>query len=462
MSLPARALRTIRKHQLFPRGARVLVAVSGGADSVSLLHILRVLERRGELAIAGVGHLNHLLRGPDADADEQFCCELAATAGLPFESARVDVAALARAAGCSLESGARRARYEFLNGAAARLQAEAVAVGHTLDDQAETVLLRLARGAGSRGIAGIRPKAGTVVRPLLDISRAELRAYTAVWGLASREDSSNADVAIPRNRLRLEVMPHLERFAPAIVRTLAREAALARDDEDYLDGRATEVFPSVVLQSERGTELRAEALRTLPRPLASRVVRRVLEESAPGRFVAAGHVDGVLELAGAPNGTSVALPGLVATREQDYVLLGSGATAAFPQTPCLPLTVPGGVELGRWAITAEAADVQPTPPVRGAVALVAADVLRLPLAVRTRRRGDRFRPLGMAGRGRKLQDFLVDRKVARAERDALPLVVDRDDRIVWVAGQSVAEDFRVTAACRAVILLKARRLGGPG
>jgi tRNA(Ile)-lysidine synthase len=463
--LPARALRTIRRHELFPVGARVLVAVSGGADSVVLLHLLRVLERRGALAVAGIGHLNHQLRGAEADADERFCRELAEREALPFEAGRADVAQLAASTGRSIEDAARTARYAFLLSAADRLGAEVIAVGHTLDDQAETVLLRLIRGAGSRGLAGIRPRAGRVVRPLLDIRRHELRRYAADHRLQFREDASNASLTIPRNRIRLELMPVLERYSPAIASVLARQAEAAREDEAYLSGKAIEAFALLASRTAAGRELDAAGLRALPRAVAARVARLALEGAAPARFVAAVHIERVLNLAIGADGASAALPECLAVRRGERIVLGDPGTPPFPDVVRHPLPVPGEALLAGWRVSAEPLDASPPdglPPARGTSVVLAAQPIQGPLSVRTRRRGDRFSPLGLGGRGRKLQDFLVDRKVPRAERDSLPLVVDCQDRIVWVAGQTVAEDFRVTAPSQAVILLKARRLGGLG
>ena len=465
MSLAARALRTVRKHELFPRGARVLVALSGGPDSVALLHILRTLEGRGELTVAGIAHVNHRLRGADADADEEFCRRVAEQNGLGFASARVDVADLARRTGRSLEDAARTARYAFLEGAADELGADVIAVGHSLDDQAETFLLRMIRGAGSRGLGGIRPRAGRVVRPLLDISRADLRAYAQEHGLASRDDATNLDTSIPRNRVRHELIPVLQQDAAGIVAALARQAAIARADEDYLQGAAIDLAGSIVLRKERGVELDAAALGALPSALASRVARLALEGTAAGRFIGFQHIERLVELAGAADGVSIALPGAVAARCGDRIVIGHAAEAPFSNSFRISLSIPGEVAFAGWAVSAERIvnpEHLPGLSARGGIALVAAGPGAFPLAVRARRRGDRFKPLGMGGRGRKLQDFLVDRKVRRAERDALPLVVDRDDRIVWVVGQSVGEEFRVTESRRDVILLKARRLGGVG
>jgi len=451
---------------MLPRGARVLVALSGGPDSVALLHILRTLEARGELVVAGAAHFNHQLRGAEADADESFCRDLAAGTGIPFLAGRADVAARARESGRSLEDAARQARYEFLNEAADSAGADAIAVGHSLDDQAETFLLRLIRGAGPAGLAGIRPRAGRVVRPLLDISRAELRQYAAEHGLGFRDDSSNADVRIPRNRVRLELLPLLSQFSPAIAATLAREAALAREDEEFLDRLAIESAASLVLPKSNGVAVDIAGLTALAPALASRVTRKAVAAAAPGRFIGFQHIDDLLELArSGAEGAAAALPGVTAVRRGSRIVFGIVSDRPFSNSFRFPLSIPGEVAVPGWALSAarieEPEEVTP-PPARGNTAVVAAAPLRGPLAVRSRRPGDVFRPLGMHGRGRKLQDFLVDRKIARADRDSLPLVVDQDDRIVWVVGQSVAEDFRVTGPKQGVILLKARRLGGVG
>ncbi len=466
MSLESRVLRTIRKHDLLPRGARVLVGLSGGPDSVALLHLLRTLERRGELVVAGAAHFNHQLRGAEADADEAFCHDLAASSGVRFVAGRADVAALARETGRSVEDAARQARYGFLTATAAALDAAAVAVGHSLDDQAETVLMRLIRGAGAAGLGGIRPRVGLVIRPLLEIPRADLRGYAEAHRLAFREDSSNADLRIPRNRVRRELLPHLEQFSPAISATLARAAGLARADEEFLDRLAIESADSIVLLESDGVAVDIAGLTALAPALASRVARKALIAAAPDRFIGFQHIDDLLELArDGAEGAAVSLPGVTATRRGPGIVFGTVAPRPFANSFRFPLSIPGEVAVPGWALSAawvdEAGEI-PAPPGRGNTAVVAAAPVRGPRAVRTRRRGDRFKPLGMGGQGRKLQDFLVDRKIARTDRDSLPLVVDRDDRIVWVVGQSVAEDFRVTAPKHGVILLKARRLGGVG
>jgi tRNA(Ile)-lysidine synthase len=508
MSLTQRVLATIHRHALLRDGTRVLVGLSGGADSVALLLLLRELEQEGVLTIAGAAHLNHQLRGAEADGDEAFCAALAGALGVPFRAERADVAALARAQKRSIEDAARSARYRFFERAADEWSADVIAVAHTKEDQAETFLLRLLRGSGTRGLAAIHPRLRLpavapearrwVVRPLLDIAREDLRAYLASRGQAFRQDSSNADVTIPRNRIRHELIPYLEsHFSPGITHVLAREAALARQDEDFLHGEAIKLAARIVL-TDVAVRIDVAGLSRAPRVLSSRVVQMALEQHAGSKPISFDHVERVLALAdGAGEGRAVSLPGQYAVRTGGAIVLHPGrGRARAPVWPksrsdeggpvrrsaereggpvrrsapreggnsfAFSLSIPGEVELrpqrlavGAVAAPAEGIGRQRKWAARGNEVGVAAGALVLPLAVRSRREGDRFRPLGAPG-VRKLQDFLVDRKVARDERDLLPLVVDGRDRIVWVVGQSVAEDFRVTDPSQGVLLLKVRR-----
>ena len=488
MTLTARVLTTMQRFDMLAAGRRVVIALSGGADSVALLFLLRELEQDGALHVAGVAHLNHQLRGAEADADEAFCAALAARLGVAFRAERTDVAALARKEKRSVEDVARSARYAFFDRVADDLPADVIAVAHTREDQAETFLLRLLRGAGTRGLAAIQPRAGRVVRPVLDIERAALREYLAGRGEAFREDSSNADVSIPRNRIRHEVIPYLQsHFSPGVSGVLARDAALARQDEEFLREQAIKLASRIVLSDDasgsgrtpREIRLDTAGLLDAPRALSSRVVQMALEQHAGSKPISFDHVEQVLALAaddtslprrsrGAAKAGTVSLPGQYAVRAGGTIVLrpGRGRPDAVANAFAFSLSIPGEVELGPQGIAVGAERLSGTKagaarPMmqwtgRGAEVGVAAGAVELPLAVRSRRPGDRFRPLGAPG-GRKLQDFLVDRKVARDERDLLPLVVDGRDRIVWVVGQAVAEDFRVMDPSQGVLLLKVRR-----
>ncbi|CAN5402616.1 tRNA lysidine(34) synthetase TilS [soil metagenome] len=476
MTVADRVLRAVRKHGLVTPGGRVVVALSGGADSVALVHLLRELEGSGALTLAGVGHFNHQLRGADAETDELFCRTLAAQLALPIEVGRADVRALAREQRRSVEDLAREVRYAFLEDAATRLAAEAIAVAHTVEDQAETFLLRLIRGAGPRGLAGIRPRAGRVVRPLIEIRRAELRSWIAERGHSFREDASNADLSIPRNRVRHELLPYLaQHFSAGIVEVLAREAAIARDDEAYMGGKAIDLAGLIVLREtdsdDGGPRVRVDpiALTSLPSALGSRVARMALDLGAPGRFAGFEHVARFLGFArSARPGGSLSLPGQQAVRlEQEIVLEPAPPRRAADRGSNsfrFPLSIPGEVVLAAQGWTVEAAEEPPQAAGEaGELAVrVLASAVQFPLVVRSRAPGDVVRPAGMMGRRKKLQDLFVDRKVPRALRDSVPLVVDATGRIVWVVGEPVAEGFRPGGASAGVIFLKARRLGGPG
>lgn len=316
----------VRRHGLFARGERTVIALSGGPDSVALVHILRELERDGEAIVAGTAHLNHQLRGVFADEDEQFCRSMSAALNLPCEVERADVRSLAREQGRSIEDAARVARYAFFERAADRLGAGTIAVGHSRDDQAETFLLRLIRGAGPRGLAGILPRAGRVVRPLLEITRAELRAYVAERGLDYREDATNADLGIPRNRVRHELIPYIQReFSPGIVEVLAREAAIARDDEDRLQREAIDLAGSVVLVNSGGARVEVKALTSAHPALAARVARIALGCLAGERFLGFDHIETFLEFArNGVAGAALSLPGQQAVHRGDRIELLRG------------------------------------------------------------------------------------------------------------------------------------------
>jgi tRNA(Ile)-lysidine synthase len=488
---------------MIPEGGRVLVALSGGPDSVALTLLLMELQERAPFRVAAVAHVNHGLRD-QADADEAFCREFAERLGLPCRVERFDVREIARVRRRSLEDTGRAVRYEFFRRVLRESGLDVVATGHTRNDQAETFLLRLFRGAGAAGLAGIHPVAGRVVRPLLDTRREDLVEYLAPRGQSFCQDATNLDLSIPRNRVRHDIIPHIERtLAPGLIDILAREADLARLDEAHLLREAIDSSGLIVLRNSSGGTVRlgpgqitmstedgpilplppsdvalvdvdAAGLAALPQAVGSRVTRLVLSILAPGRFVGFDHVQAVLALAAAAGGR-VSLPGQQATRRGASIELSRQPFEAFANAFSYSLSIPGEVLLAPqgWAISAEPAgsdlelpldrarsvEIQDLTPM---VVAVRADTVVQPLIVRSRRPGDRFRPPGMGGRGKKLQDFLVDRKVPREARDLLPIVADGEDRIVWIVGHAVGEDFRVTDPSQGVILLKARRLGGPG
>jgi tRNA(Ile)-lysidine synthase len=501
MDLITRVRSFIRQHDLIRPESRVALAVSGGSDSMALLHVLGALSRGGALRIAGVVHFNHQLR-PTALTHERFVAAAAAACGIPFVSGREDVAARRARERCSIEQAARHARYEFFERGRAELGADVIALGHTRDDQAETLLLRLLRGAGPRGLAGMHPRHGSVVRPLLDCRRTELRDWlndqpTDV-SPPYLDDETNDDVSIPRNRVRHELVPLLtERFNPAIVDVLAREAGLLRELWTWMDET------SAPLLVEAGT-LDVAQLRRAPAALQRLVIWRALTEAADGREISFDHVAAIVRLIQQDESArekSVDVPAVQVQRIGGRVVLKTRRSTATrgsndsrgsasenlenpqnPQNPLNPmnllnplnpdfsylLSIPGSVlipEAG-CVISAEsppgAAEPEQGAAVgNGVVAAVRRDQLGQSLVVRNRRPGDRFRPVGLCG-SKKIQDLFVDRKVPRAERDGIPLVLDESGRIVWVAGHGIDDAFRVTDPSQAVLVLRLTRASHGG
>jgi tRNA(Ile)-lysidine synthase len=474
-SLQQRVRRSIERDALMPVGSRVLAAVSGGSDSVALLRLLLELAPGVGFTVAGVGHVNHGLRGTASEGDEAFCRALAGRLGLPIEVQRRDAAALARTRRTSIEAAAREARYEGLADMAVRLGADLIATGHTRDDQAETFLLRLLRGAGSSGLSGIRPRRGSVVRPLLESRRQELRQYLKSMAQPYREDASNRDTAIPRNWVRHRLLPLLaRRLNGDIVEVLARQAGVLRDESALLDQMAEEAARMVAAPRRgRAIELRTRALLAFPPAVARRVVRETLIEMAGGRFLGAAHVEAVLDLAAGERSRAAAdLPGVRVERIGPNVVLYSRGLASGPAPGPFnyAMAVPGLLHLPECGCAIEARRRQRSSGQRAAsqvvsgdsdVAVIDAAAARGGLSVRSRRPGDWIRPLGLRGR-KKLQDVLVDRKVPRGERDRLPLVVDADGSVVWVAGHVMSHDARVTESTRSMVVLKLIRNGEEG
>jgi tRNA(Ile)-lysidine synthase len=438
---------TIRRHAMLAGGEVVLVAVSGGADSTALLYLLLALAPELGLRLH-VLHVDHGLR-EDSSADAEFVRALGRRLGVPVEATRVSVVRRG-----SLEEAARIARYAALEGYADRVGAQRIALGHTAEDQAETVLMRLLEGTGVRGLAGIPPVRGRLIRPLIAVRRQALVALLEHAGLEWREDPTNRDLKFLRNRIRHEVLPLLASAHDAdVVPVLARVAGRAREMVGALEQVATvELARLAVDQGPQTLALPRAALAALPRPVAAEVLRQAaakLGSRAPLRAWA--HRGLARVLASPPPRRPFRVGGLALEVSGPLVRIGrqpppSLATRAVPVPGTLVLP-----EIGR-ALHARIvpADGYVVPREANRVAFDA-DRLGDPLVVRSRRTGDRVQPFGAAGE-RRLKTLFIDAKVPRWERGRQPVVVAADV-IIWMAGLRRSAIAPVTAHTRRVLEL---------
>jgi len=453
----SRAHDYILRHAVFAAGDTVVAAVSGGADSLCLLYILHELAPTLDLRLR-VAHLDHALR-PDSAEDATFVAEQARALGLPCSLERRDVGGLARRARLSLETAARDARYDFLRAVAAAVGAEVIATGHTRDDQAETVLMHLARGSGLNGLAGMPPRRDDLARPLLAIGHAEALSYCLSRGLTPRDDESNRSPLHRRNRVRHEALPLLDALYPAASANIARAARLLAGDlalverlagraldDAVVDAGASRATLSAARWDRAEPELRPHMLRLLLGHLLGDAAG--FDERAYGSMLHACAAD-------APDMTLTLPKGLTLARHDDHIVLvvlrHHQVAPALPPLRGALLPVPGVADTDVGRVRAELV----TPPRDWAG--ISPDVAYLdPLAagreltVRAWRHGDRVRPLGLGGT-RKAQDLFVDRKIPRAMRHTIP-IVEGQHGIAWVAGLCVGEAYRVEGDAVAVRL----------
>ena len=456
-----RVQQIIQDYRMLERGHTVLVAVSGGADSMALLHMLWQLRELYALQLC-VAHLNHQMR-PHATEDARFVETAAHHLGIRCICDTRDVPTYQRQHKLSPEDAARQLRYAFLRATATQLGADRIAVGHTADDQAETVLLHLLRGSGLRGLGGIPPVRGAIVRPLMHVSRADIMDYVRAHRLRFRADPSNDQRHYTRNRIRLDLLPTLQQhYNPRLLQTLCRTAQLLADDEAALHTMAHQHFLAARLVTACGVmALQIAVLTSLPLALQRRVLREALTEVMGGlQGITAAHIAAIMALLRSRAGNQrLALPqGVVVERRYNVVLIHRQAPMAVVRVD-VSLPVPGvcRVEALGVTITSEQlprhAVAGPFPS--GDVAWLDAESVGQDVRVRTRRSGDRLQPLGSVYT-KKLKAFLIDAKIPQALRDRLPLVVTPTG-IAWVAGIRPAEWAKVTPATQAILRLQVFR-----
>ena len=413
------------EYDMLPRGGRVLCAVSGGADSICLLHLLHALSAEGGFTVAAA-HYHHGMRGQAADGDAAFVAAFCRERDIPCVVERGDVYGEARRLSLGVEETGRRLRYEFLRRTAEQLSCVRIATAHNADDNLETLLLHLVRGAGLHGLAGIPPRRGDIVRPLLTTSRAAIEAYLAEHGLSHVEDCTNSDDSYARNRIRHQVVPVLRQLNPRLTESAAETMGYLRADNDYLNAQAAAACAHA---RWAGDDLVIEAryLAQLPAAIAPRAARRLLEQMGDGNTdCSAAHLRAIVDLAAGEDPSAVTfLPnGRLVQRVYQDLLFTTQSEPPPPFSPA-PLnpegeTAPEGTD---WRCSCRAVDCPPPEERRPGAVYLARDALEGPLVLRPRQIGDEI-ALPRRGGTKTVKKLFIDEKLPRRERERVPILAD--------------------------------------
>jgi tRNA(Ile)-lysidine synthase len=515
ITLESKVIDFIQRYSLIAPEEIVVVGVSGGADSVCLLHVLAKWQK--ELGIKlHVAHLNHQLRGAESEADAEYMFNLAGSLGIPITIDRQNVAAYRAERNCSLEEAARELRYAFLARVAKEVGARRIAIGHTRDDQVETILMHVLRGTGITGLCGLAPcspmvydSQGTswptsplslrasplslpasplslrakrsnllVIRPLLDITREETTSYCQEHQLAPRIDSSNLSLSFFRNRLRLQLLPLLRQYNPGVDQALLRLADIAKEDNAVIEQQASGLWKEVARQENNAIYLDRKQIASLPIALQRQLLRAAVTNLAgDARDIEARHIEAARSLLNKPVGKRISLPhGFTCQGGYNELVIATpylirGKQSQLPQCPFpplpgeFPLKVPGETVLPGWKVTASIVRERvASPSPRDALSTsertgqsnFAAHFdfhkAGTALFVRQRRPGDKFQPLGMS-MPKKLPEFMVDAKIPRSWRSHIPIVCS-PQQIIWVVGWRIDDRVKTTEASKEILRLE--------
>jgi tRNA(Ile)-lysidine synthase len=470
--LTERVRKYIKKQGLVSAGNEILLAVSGGPDSVCMLYIMHKLSSEMGFSLR-LAHLNHGLRGEESERDAAYVAELADNLGLPLCQQKISVKAYQDEHHLSTEEAAREMRYAFLCRTAAEHGAAAVAVGHTIDDNIETVMLHLVRGSGTRGLQGLRPVvsrdiAGAgclrVIRPLLSLSRAETQSYCCEAGLSPVQDATNQSTEPLRNRIRLEVLPMLRAINPAFEETILRTAFIAGEEMALLDEVTSQMKAELVIRQDNVLMIEKIEMQRLHPALKRNLLRQMMEELLGGlKDIEARHIESIVQTLDRPAGRRIDLPyKLVFQVDYEHYLLGWGIDALCPYPPCegeYSLTIGKETVIDGWVVKTE---ILPSPvgldlSESTLVAYLDMDKAGSDLAVRTRTEGDQFQPLGME-EAKSLKEFMIDNKIPRSWRARVPLLIS-GKKILWLVGYRIGQSAKIDEKTRRVLRVEFNLLG---
>lgn len=454
-------MKTIDKHRLIESGDRVIVGISGGPDSVCLLHILQTLANRLDISIAAV-HINHMLRGDESLEDELYVGELCKQLDIPLHVARHDIKAISLKKKLSVEETGREIRYQEYELLAAREGASKIAVAHNRNDQAETVLLNIIRGTGLEGLKGMDYKNGRIIRPLLDIDRKEIEDYCISKMLSPRIDSSNLENIYARNKVRLDLIPYInDLFNMDIVKNINRMSLILSEDQNYLEKKAQDFYNGCVLKREdKMVLLNLKKLAKCHPSIFKRVARLAVREVKGSlKGIESVHIESIKNLGSfGRTGSQVHLPDNVRAAKS-YNILKIYIEDKEKKAPFfdVPVKIPGITRID--ALNSHVESFVEKAPLNiehfdnlgynSLVQFFDYEKLREGVCIRNRKNGDLFKPYKSKGT-KKLKEYFIDNKIARDIRDSIP-VVAKDREIVWVIGYNIGDKFKVTENTNSVL-----------
>lgn len=456
--LEKKLLNTIQREMLIQKGDKVLVAFSGGPDSSCLLHLLFSLQKELDIELY-TAHLNHQIRGVDAHTDALFAYEESKTLGIPCFLKSVNVPQIAEQERMTVEEAARKARYEMLFDLKEKLNLDKIAVAHNLDDQAETVLMRIMRGTGLNGLKGMSYKrADGVIRPLMDIKRHEIEEYCVQKNVRTTLDKTNEEEEYTRNKIRLQLLPHIEEnYSSNIKEILSRMANTLREDSDYIDNIARELYGNLG-QKHEGYAIKfdLESIENVPAPIQKRIIKEAYADllgSAEG--LEAIHLDDATKLIqNEKSETKINLPkGIIAEKKGYNFYVTQKAIEVKTINFEYKIPMNGSIEIPELGIIIEtkimSKDRCKLLPTRINAKAFDLDAMEGDLIVRNRQPGDKIRPLGLGGT-KKLKDIFIDKKIPREERETVPIISDQS-KIIWIVGHEMAEDAKIVEATKEVV-----------
>ena len=452
MDLKERVRDTINKYSMISHGGNVLIGLSGGPDSVCLANVLDKLKEDFKISLHAV-YIDHGLRPEETGKEADFCRGFCKERGINFIEESVNVKEHAEEGGINLQEAARELRYQKLEEISTRIGTEYIALGHNADDQAETVLMRLLKGAGMKGLSGIPPVRDLIIRPLIEIERSVIEDYLKDNSVAYMLDSSNLKEKYFRNWLRLSLMSEIKKKDPAVIREISRTAEILRDEDTYIEIIVTKTLMRLFSRKNDGTiELFLTPLETIEKPLLRRVLRRAVDAAKGLRGISFTNIEDIIDLIrNGKAGDSLDLPKEIRVIREYSILKIS--TLKHVKISEYKLEPPCDVAIRETGAAIKAVyEEKGSDPNDGKKEVILdAGLMKFPLRIRPRAVGDHFYPAGF-GRKKKLQDFFVDEKVPRDMRDSVPLVLSGED-IVWVAGFRADERFTATDKTEKVVRL---------